>query len=144
MNREKWDEYRRRAERELEVLQEAAYALDHRPPEDPVSPDQLARLDQFVFRYIKLQDLLGAKLFPALLSLLQEPLEEAPFVDKLARLEELQIVRMERWSELREIRNDLTHDYPEQIKLRNIVLKKAFESVEELEHILRRLIRLAG
>ena len=43
--------------------------------------------DQFVLRFTKLQDTLGARLFPALLEHLQEPFQDRPMIDKLHRLE---------------------------------------------------------
>lgn len=40
--------------------------------------------DQFILRFTKLQDTMGARLFPALLDYLQEPYEDRPM---LARFE---------------------------------------------------------
>jgi len=44
-------------------------------------------LDQFSTRFGKLQDLMGAKLFPGVLELTKEPGELKAFIDKLYRLE---------------------------------------------------------
>lgn len=48
---------------------------------------ELAVLDQFSTRFGKLQDLMGAKLFPGVLELTKDPGELKAFIDKLYRLE---------------------------------------------------------
>ena len=72
-------------------------------------------LDQLAFRFMKLQDSLGEKVLPGLLARSLDPLpEEAPFVQKLHRLERLGAVpSVERWKSLREVRNGLAHEYPD-------------------------------
>jgi hypothetical protein len=43
-------------------------------------------LRQFVLRFGRLQDAIGARLLPAVLRVLQEPFEDRPMIDKLNRL----------------------------------------------------------
>jgi len=50
---------------------------------------ELAILDQFSTRFGKLQDLMGAKLFPVVLEITKEPGELKAFIDKLYRLEKI-------------------------------------------------------
>lgn len=50
---------------------------------------ELAILDQFSTRFGKLQDLMGAKLFPTVLEITKEPGELKVFIDKLYRLEKI-------------------------------------------------------
>lgn len=45
--------------------------------------------DQFILRFSKLQDVMSAQLYPALLGYLREPYEDRPMLDKLHRLESL-------------------------------------------------------
>jgi len=54
-----------------------------------MSDETVQDWDQFVLRYTKLQDAIGSRLFPAVLTLLQEPYEDKPMIDKLNRLEKL-------------------------------------------------------
>ena len=73
--------------------------------------EQLAFLDMMTVRFGKLQDVIGSKIFLLLLEKLQE---DAPsFVDKLNRLEQLGYLPSANWwRALREIRNQVAHDYP--------------------------------
>lgn len=73
--------------------------------------DEIAFLDMTTTRFGKLQDIIGAKIFPLILDILGE--DNAPsFRDKLNRLEKLNIIHNANWwMDLREIRNQITHDY---------------------------------
>jgi hypothetical protein len=58
-----------------------------------LTDDEVEHIDQFLFRFAKLQDTIGNKLFGALLSFLQEAnLKNSPFLDVLNRLEQLKIM----------------------------------------------------
>ena len=48
-----------------------------------MSMDQMAIFDQMIFRFTKLQDSIGNKLFNSGLSLLGEPVEQMTMLDKL-------------------------------------------------------------
>lgn len=73
----------------------ARHALKSQTVHLPLEGQKLALLDlesiqdvdQLVLRYSKLQDSMGSKLFPALLKVLMEPLEDSLMLDKLNRLE---------------------------------------------------------
>lgn len=79
-----------------------------------LSDAQVQTLDQFVLRFTKLQDAMGARLFPAILDYLQEPYEDRPLLDKLNRLEKLGYLQSaETWQDIRNIRNKFAHDYPD-------------------------------
>lgn len=93
-------------------------------------------LDQYIFRFSKLQDVMGARLFPTLLSFLAEPMNDRPFIDLLNRLERLGILDSTmNWIEIRRIRNDISHEYPtslvERIEGINILIKH-FETLENI------------
>jgi hypothetical protein len=45
------------------------------------SDDDIEHVDQFLFRFAKLQDTLGEKAFPTLLILLSENISNKPFID---------------------------------------------------------------
>jgi hypothetical protein len=68
-------------------------------------------VDQLVFRFSKLQDTLGEKVFPAILRLSEEEVKRKTFIDILNRLEELGIIEKNEWLKLREIRNEIAHEY---------------------------------
>uniref|UniRef100_Q3AU95 Uncharacterized protein n=1 Tax=Chlorobium chlorochromatii (strain CaD3) TaxID=340177 RepID=Q3AU95_CHLCH len=75
----------------------------------------LSFLDQIVFRYSKLQDTLGDKVFPLLLLATGEEVKRKTFLDILNRLEELELVDRMTWLQLREARNEVTHDYSSEV-----------------------------
>lgn len=97
-------------------------------------------LDQFVLRFGKLQDALGARLFPSVLLYLQEPFEDRPMIDKLNRLEKLgYLENSEQWQVLRMLRNRFAHEYPDDPDKNAAILMMAIEAVPSLIEILQRI-----
>lgn len=95
-------------------------------------------LDQFVLRFGKLQDAIGARLFPAVLLYLQEPFEDRPMIDKLNRLEKLGYLEdSEQWQVLRMLRNRFAHEYPDDPDKNAAILMMAIEAVPSLIEILQ-------
>jgi hypothetical protein len=91
---------------------EECFPLDI-PGYEKIDDDALSYFDQFVYRFSKLQDCMGAKLFKSILDNLGEDTRGVPFIDILSRLEVLNIIdRSDDWLSLREIRNVLAHEYP--------------------------------
>lgn len=75
--------------------------------------EEISFFDQLIFRFSKLQDSMGGKLFPELLENLGEKVKGIPFIDLLNKLEELGIIHdATDWQLLRETRNIVTHEYP--------------------------------
>lgn len=99
---------------------------------------EMAILDQFTVRFAKLQDVMGAKLFPVVLELAKEPVGLDAFVDKLNRLEKIgAIASAEQWLMLREMRNAFSHEYPDDPDIQAAILNKAFSLASELLATLR-------
>lgn len=84
----------------------------------------LAFADQVIYRFSKLQDIMGAKLFKSYL-LAQGENVDKPFIDILNQLEKLDILMVDDWFEFRDIRNNISHNYEENegvaIDLLNII-----------------------
>jgi hypothetical protein len=94
---------------------------------------ELAILDQFSTRFGKLQDLMGAKLFPAVLDLTKEPGELKAFIDKLYRLEKIgAIASADAWLLMREARNTFSLDYPDDQELQAALLNRLYELAIQL------------
>ena len=75
--------------------------------------DQIRCLDQFIFRFSKLQDAIGAKIFRYTLEILEEDVTSLPMRDILNRLERFNIIpSADEWIYIRELRNEIAHDYP--------------------------------
>jgi len=92
-----------------------------------------AILDAYLKRFASIQDFLGAKIFPLLLDIAGignlKMSEVFSFIEK----EEI-IDSLENWIELREVRNELEHDYPEELAEALKDLKFCIESFELLEN----------
>jgi uncharacterized protein with HEPN domain len=105
--------------------------------------NQIAFLDMMTTRFRKLQDIIGARIFPLILEILGE---DAPaFIDKLNRLEKLSYLQSASWwMSLREIRNQITHDYPNNYELLskhcNLFIQKS-EELLDYWHLLQLKIK---
>ena len=100
--------------------------------------DQVATLDQFIYRFTKLQDALGTRLFPAMATLVIGDDERRPFLDTLNRLEKANVLTsVETWQSLRVLRNTLAHDYPDGLEQCVEALNLLFSRWVELKNIFR-------
>lgn len=101
-----------------------------------LSDDEIEHIDQFLFRFAKLQDAIGEKLFMLLLEFLEEEnTRTRPFIDILNRLEQLGLLDDKNvWLELRKIRN-IAHQYEDGPKQAAEALNIIFVSKSILEKI---------
>lgn len=77
-----------------------------------LNDEQIEALDQFLFRFSKLQDTIGQRLFTGILELQEEAFKTLSFLDLLNRLEQLHVIdNKEQWLVLRNMRNNLAHEY---------------------------------
>ncbi len=73
----------------------------------------MALFDQLVFRFSKLQDSMGTRLFRQILEFLEEDVSGLPFIDILTKMEKLNLIdNANEWISLRQIRNNVSHEYP--------------------------------
>lgn len=78
-----------------------------------LTSDEVRCLDQFIFRFSKLQDAMGAKLFRYILEHLNEDISSLPMRDILNRPERYNIIpSVSEWIYVRELINEIAHDYP--------------------------------
>jgi len=83
--------------------------------EKKLPSDDYAYLDVMAVRYAKLQDLIGSKIFYRLLDVMAEPIENNRFLDVLTHLEKIGILdSVDFWIDLRNVRNFIAHEYPEE------------------------------
>jgi hypothetical protein len=96
--------------------------------------DQTSYLDQYLYRFSKLQDSVGQKLFKAVLDYKKEETTAKSFIDILNRLEQLEYLQdIDGWFELRTIRNQLAHDYEDDSEELVEILNKIFAKKTKLE-----------
>jgi len=78
-----------------------------------LSPIELALFDQLIYRFSKLQDSMGSRLFKQLLEALEEDISGLPFIDILNKMEKLDLLdNAKDWIILRQTRNTVSHEYP--------------------------------
>lgn len=101
---------------------------------------QKSFIDQLIFRFSKLQDSMGEKLFPALLILAEEDVKKKTFIDILNRLEELGLLTKQAWLRLREVRNEIAHEYTSNQE--NVVasIVMVYEQVDELVFLYQQVV----
>jgi len=101
----------------------------------------LAYSDQTIYRFSKLQDCMGAKLFKSVL-LYQGENVNKPFLDILNRLESMDIIDVDEWFEIRDLRNEIAHDYDTNDKTALNVLNAIYKIKDELKHILNEITKV--
>lgn len=103
---------------------------------DPVLAE---RLDAFVARFGRLQDTVGDKLLPALLSALAET--PGPAIDNLDKAEKFGFIESaDVWMELRRLRNQMVHEYIEDMAVLSSALRSGHAFVPTLVAAARRCV----
>ena len=103
--------------------------------------ERIKTIDAFIFRFIKLQDFMGDKLFKELIKRVGEYKDNMSLIDVLDKLEKLEIIdNTDKWLSFRAIRNKLTHEYPnnqedtiEGIKLAMVYFKEISIVLENIK-----------
>jgi hypothetical protein len=109
--------------------------------------DNLSKLEKFalntlIFRFSKLQDLMGSKIFREYLNYSGLAINDFGFFDILKELEKQSILDIDSWQDLRELRNDIAHDYPNELEEKlekiNLFVNKSNELIVILEQLERK------
>ncbi len=83
-----------------------------------LNKQEVQALDQYLYRFSKLQDTMGDKIFRMLVKQYQQSEQQLPFIDMLNTLEKLKFISSAKeWVYLRKVRNDIAHqcdDLPEE------------------------------
>ncbi|WP_201353908.1 hypothetical protein [Hydrogenimonas urashimensis] len=113
----------------LRMAREKVASLLPMIPEDyeNLAPEAIEHIDWLFYRFIKLQDTMGYKLFPQILVVVDDDIEwtSRPIIDILNRLEKYRYLPDAwEWRNLRGVRNMITHEY-------ETVPEKAVETIQE-------------
>ena len=101
-----------------------------------LTDDEIEHIDQLVYRFSKLQDSIGERLFKSLLMFMEEDIKNKPFLDVLNRLEQLEIIpSKDEWIRLRTVRNDLSHEYSNDDEENVVVLNMLFDEIKTINNI---------
>jgi hypothetical protein len=105
--------------------------------------DFAERVDAFVARFGRLQDLLGDKYLPAWLRAVQEPVGTA--LENLDRAEKLGLVQSaDAWISVRKLRNQLVHEYVGRMEILHDALFQASGQVSLLAFTVTQLVERTG
>lgn len=95
------------------------------------SIDDIQALDQFLYRYTKLQDKIGSSLLKNVMYLIEYADGTTMFIDILNILEKYNVIEnAERWNMFRGLRNRLTHEYTNDINLQIKTLNEVYDSYQ--------------
>lgn len=104
-----------------------------------IDPILAERLDAFVSRFGRLQDTVGDKLLPALLSALAEA--PGPAIDNLDKAEKFGFIESaDVWMEIRRLRNQMVHEYIEDLAVLSSALRNGHAFVPALVAAARRCV----
>ncbi len=128
-------------------IEEASCDMQNFMPLDPkryeiLNKDEVQAIDQFLFRFSKLQDAIGRKLFRLILTLKEgDPLfiENMTMKDILNYLEKIGIIEAKKWQQLRDIRNELAHNYDDDPEEMSAIINKIYSEKEMLFKVLDNL-----
>lgn len=102
-----------------------------------LTDDEIEHIDQMVYRFSKLQDSIGERLFKSVLMFLEEDIKNKPFLDILNRLEQLELLpSKEEWLRLRKLRNELSHEYSNEDEENVAALNMLFDEIKTINGIL--------
>lgn len=104
---------------------------------EQLDEDEIEHIDQFLFRFAKLQDAMGEKLFVLILEFLKEEQPKTkPFIDVLNRLEQLGLLDDKNiWLELRKTRNQIAYQYEDEPQQAAEALNAIYAAKPTLENI---------
>ena len=105
-----------------------------------LSNQELLWIELLISRFAKLQDFLGRKIFDAFLRITKDYTEDLTMLDKLNQLERLGIIdSADLWEQMREARNHIAHEYPDEPALTAKYLNQIFDFAPKLITILENI-----
>jgi len=123
------DLYFSEAQKHIELIEDALHVI----PLPIENYEKLPNLEKFainalVFRFSKLQDLIGSKIFRTFLEFNKFDTQDKSFLELLLEVEKEGIVDIDTWDEFRKLRNSIAHEYPgeedETVEALELLIKK--------------------
>ena len=105
-----------------------------------LSKHAVQAIDQYLFRFAKLQDTLGEKIFKLIISQYDSSIEQLTFADTLNRLEKLEyLYSAQEWMNLRKLRNDIAHQYDDEPNEMSMSINNIFAQFGVIKDIFLKL-----
>jgi len=103
--------------------------------------EKIKTVDAFIFRFIKTQDLIGEKLFKEYLDKVGDYKDSMSMLDIINKLEKLEIIpSASDWMVFRNLRNSLTHEYPDNEDETIQGIRLALDVFNEMESIFQTIM----
>ena len=102
---------------------------------------QKAVLEAYLKRFSSLQDYLGAKVFKTLLDI--SGISYTKMSEVLTLVEKEEIISLDKWIEFRNVRNELEHDYPDELEEALKDLKYCVESFDYMQEVVKNVFNFA-
>ena len=130
LNEKRLKNYFAEASKHIQLINEAkeVITLPIKDYSNLLSLEKFA-INALIFRFSKLQDLLGSKIFRSFLEFNKFEVEDKSFLILLKEIEKEGIVDIDTWDEFRKIRNNIAHEYPgeeeEALEAVELLIKKS-------------------
>lgn len=140
INEKRLENYFAEAAKHIQLINEAKEVITL-PIKDYNNLSSLEKfaINALIFRFSKLQDLLGSKIFRSFLEFNKFDVEDKSFLVLLKEIEKEGIVDIDTWDEFRKIRNNIAHEYPgeeeEALEAVELLIKKSASLIEIAEKI---------
>ena len=137
--------YLKESSRHYEILLEAKKQIHHMFPlskkqYENFKLEDIKNIDWFLYRFFKLQDTVGAKIFKLVASTFHQNVDELSFAKVLSILEKAKIIpSSDDWQALRNARNKIAHEYNDQTDLNIENLNRLYESFAILNEVFKNL-----
>ena len=103
---------------------------------EKLNDDEIEAIDQYLFRFAKLQDTLGQRVFKSIVLEYVEDISNLTFIDILNKLVQIGVLKdIKIWQKLRTIRNDISHQYDDESEDIAEALNNIFAYKEEILNI---------
>ena len=137
----KWKKYLHECDKHLFWIEESSNEVHNSFPlsskkYQALDGHAIKNIDQYLFRFSKLQDTMGEKLFRLIVQDFIENIDKMTFIDILNQLEKIEILEnAQDWKVLRSIRNNISHQYDDDPEEMADALNKIFAQKEILIEI---------
>ena len=105
-----------------------------------LNKDEVQDIDQFLFRFAKLQDTMGDKIFKLILEKYEGEVKPMPFLDLLNKLEKYGCINSAKeWVYLRKLRNEVSHQYDDEAEEMSQAINALILQKEIIKEIYQKL-----
>ncbi len=137
----KLEKYFKECDKHLQRIEEAYSDMESFIPltvekYETLSKDEVQDVDQYLYRFSKLQDTLGDKVFKLLAKEYVDNVDNLSFMDILNKLEKVgYLSSVKEWTYLREIRNEIAHQYDDEAQEMTPAINKIINQKEIIKAI---------